>query len=215
VPSEGIVALIAFTANHTDHSNASGFQFEFHCDKCHNGYMSTFQASKIGMAGGFLRAASSIFGGVLGNVADAGDHVKDALRGKAWDDAFSKAVAEGKQHFKQCSRCGKWVCPEHCWNTKRGLCENCAPDLEEEASAAQATAAKEQVWDKARAKDQTGGLDLSIEHAAVCPHCGAKAEGGKFCPECGKPLRAKGQCPKCGAKVEANVKFCPECGAKV
>src|SRR5262249_5748587 len=123
------MALIAFTANYTDHSNSSGFQFEFHCDRCNNGYMTTFQPSRTGMAGGFLRAASGLLGGVLGQVADATDQVGDALRGPAWDAAFRKAVEEGKQKFKQCSRCGKWVCPENCWNAQRSQCEECAPDL--------------------------------------------------------------------------------------
>lgn len=209
------MGLIAFTKNHTDHSNDQGFQFEFFCDHCGNGHMTAFQASKIGMAGGFLRAAGSLFGGVLGNVADAGDHVKDAMRGKARDEAFAKAVEEARPHFRQCSRCGKWVCPEQCWNPRRGLCEQCAPNLEEEAAAAQATAAKEQVWEKARQTDLVGDVDMKTDRTVQCPHCGAKAEGGKFCPECGKPLSTKAACPKCGKQVAAGTKFCPECGAKM
>lgn len=209
------MALISFTSNHTDHSSDKGFQFEFHCDSCGNGHMSLFQASKIGMAGGFLRAAGSIFGGSLGKVADAGDHIKDNLRGKGRDEAFAKAVAEAKTFFKQCSRCGKWVCPEHCWNARRGLCEGCAPDLEEEAAAAQAQVAKEQVWEKARTVDLVAEVDMGVEQTALCPHCGGKTQGAKFCPECGKPLRAKTQCARCGTKVEAGAKFCPECGGKV
>ena len=208
------MALIRFTKNHSDHSNDQGFQFEFFCDHCGNGHMTPFVMSKIGVAGGLLRAASSLFGGVLGNVADAGDHVKDALRGKARDEAFGRAVEEARPHFKQCSRCGQWVCPEHCWNAQRGLCEQCAPDLEEEAAAAQATAAREQVWEKARTTDQTDGLDISAPRAAACPHCGAKAAGGKFCPECGKPMSTKRACPACNKQVAAGAKFCPECGAK-
>ena len=49
-----VMGLIALTSNVTDHSNDNGFQFEFHCDKCGNGYMTSFQPSKVGMAGGFL-----------------------------------------------------------------------------------------------------------------------------------------------------------------
>src|SRR5207248_1974632 len=138
-------------------------------------------------------------------------------RGKAHDEAFQKAVEEARPRFKQCSRCGKWVCPEHCWNAKRGLCEACAPNLEEEAAAAQATAAAEQVWTKARESDQIrGAVDVAnVEQLAACPSCGAATQGAKFCPECSQPLRPKGACPKCGAKVEANSNFCPECGTKV
>lgn len=212
------MGLIQFTSNVTDHSTQQGYQFEFHCDKCGNGYMSAFQPSKIGMAEGFLRAASGFFGGgTLGNMANAGDYLRDATRGQARDAALAKAVEEAKPHFKQCSRCGKWVCPENCWNAKRGMCEYCAPDLEEEAAAAQAQVAKNQVWDRAAQSDQTGGIDVSgkVARSATCPHCGAHAEGSKFCPECGKPLRSKSECPGCHAHVDAGVKFCPECGTKV
>jgi hypothetical protein len=66
------MAMIAFTANHTDHSNQNGFQFEFHCDKCGNGFMSSFQANKLGVATELARAAGSIFGGVFGRAASAG-----------------------------------------------------------------------------------------------------------------------------------------------
>jgi hypothetical protein len=212
------MSLIRFTANFTDHSNNNGYQFEFHCDKCGNGVMSTFQPSKISMAGGFLRAAGSLFGSSeLGRLAGAGDYLQDATRSQARDAAFAQAVEEARPRFRQCSRCGKWVCPENCWNEKRGLCENCAPNLEEEATAAQATAASKQIWTKARTADQTGGLDVTsgVQRSASCPHCGAHAEGSKFCPECGKPLHTKTECPKCNAHIEAGVKFCPECGTKV
>ena len=88
-------------------------------------------------------------------IAAASDQLKDALRGPAWDSAFRTAVEEGKQKFKQCSRCGKWVCPENCWNASKGQCETCAPDLQEELAAAQASTAKDQIWEKARQVDQT------------------------------------------------------------
>jgi len=209
------MALIAFTSNYTDRSNNTGYQFEFHCDKCGSGHLSTFQASKAGMAGGFLRAAGGLFGGRLNQLANASEHLKDALRGPAWDAAFRTAVEEGKTKFKQCSRCGKWVCPENCWNAKRGQCETCAPDLQEEAAAAQATAAKNQIWEKASTTDQTAGLDVTSAQTAQCPSCGAKSTGAKFCGECGKPMQAaKTNCGQCNAKIEPGTKFCGECGAK-
>lgn len=210
------MAMIEFVANYTDHSNDQGFQFEFHCDKCHNGFMSTFVASKLGMATGFLRTASTLFGNsALSRAAQAGQYAKDSVRGKARDDAFAVAVAEGKQHFKKCSRCGHWVCPESCWNASRGLCEDCAPDLQEEAAAAQAQAAKNQIWQKAGESDQTEGMNMAAKVAAYCPHCGAKASAGKFCSECGKEVHAKTECPSCKAKLNPGAKFCPECGGKV
>ena len=209
------MAMIEFTANYTDHSNAEGFQFEFHCDKCGNGYMSRFVTNKVGAASGLFRAAAGLFGSsTLSRIATAGDAAKDSMRGSARDNAFAEAVKEGKTYFKKCTRCGKWVCPETCWNASRGMCENCAPNLQEEAAAAQATAAREQVWSKARDTDPTGGLDVSRTIVAECPHCGANAGTGKFCAECGKPLAANDKCPGCGAKMQPDAKFCGECGAK-
>lgn len=206
------MAMIELTRNFHDHSNDQGFQFEFLCDKCGNGHMTQFVANKMGMATSLLRAAGSIFGGALGSAANAGDHVKDMLRGKARDEAFAQAVEEGRKHFKQCTRCGHWVCPDVCWNEKRNLCESCAPDLAEEAAAAQAQAAVEQVQAKARATDLVADVDMKQEQLASCPHCNARVQGGKFCPSCGKPLSSKVACAKCG--TEFTGKFCPECGTR-
>jgi hypothetical protein len=206
------MAMIQFTRNYHDHSNDQGFQFEFLCDKCGNGHMTQFVGNKMGMATSLLRAAGSLFGGALGSAASAGDQVKDMLRGKARDEAFAQAVEEGRKHFKQCTRCGHWVCPDVCWNEKRNLCESCAPDLAEEAAAAQAQAAVEQVHQKARATDLVADIDMKQEQLASCPHCNARVQGGKFCPSCGKPLSSKTSCAKCG--TEFTGKFCPECGTK-
>ncbi len=130
------MTMIQFTRNYRDHSNDQGFQFEFFCDKCGNGHMSPFVMNKLGMAAGLLKAAGALFGGGMSHAGYAGDRVKDVFRGQARDKAFAEAVEEGRKYFKQCTRCGKWVCPEVCWNEKRTLCEECAPDLQEEAASA-------------------------------------------------------------------------------
>ena len=39
------MANIPFTSNYTDLSSQRGFQFKFFCQKCGNGYMSTFQTN--------------------------------------------------------------------------------------------------------------------------------------------------------------------------
>src|SRR5882762_10145787 len=54
---------IAFTRNYTDHSNDTGYQFEFHCDKCGNGYRSTFHASALGVGAKLAKGLGSLFGG--------------------------------------------------------------------------------------------------------------------------------------------------------
>ncbi|MBI4511588.1 MAG: zinc ribbon domain-containing protein [Deltaproteobacteria bacterium] len=217
------MALIKFTANHQDLSTDRGYQFKFLCDKCGNGYMSQFQPSVVGTAGALLRAAGSIFGGILSSAGHGAYEVQRAVGGKAHDDAFKNAVEEGKKYFKQCTRCGKWVCPETCWNDKAGLCEACAPDFQEEMAAhkaqAMASAAQEQLHLKAKKTDYVADVDMRKNAtppvaALSCRACGAKTTGGKFCPDCGEPLALKLACQGCGAEIEESAKFCPECGAR-
>lgn len=204
--------IIQFVRNYEDLSTDRGYQFKFYCDHCGNGYMSSFQTSMLGMASGLLNAAGSIFGGVFGQAGRSAFQVQQAVGGKAHDDALKAAVDEIKSKFKQCTRCGKWVCPEVCWNEKRSLCEGCAPDLAQEAAAAQAEAAKEQIHQKARETNLVEDVDMKVEAVATCPSCNARVGTAKFCPECGAPVAAKAKCKKCGAELSATVKFCPECG---
>jgi hypothetical protein len=210
-----------FTRNHRDHSNDQGFQFEFFCDKCGNGYRSSFQTSTLGFAASMIKAAGSLLGGYAWRAGWGADQVKDAFRGPAWDSAFQQAIEECKPRFHQCTRCGQWVCPEVCWNQARGLCETCAPDLGEQAAAIQAQIAVEQAWGKARAVDQMRGVDVQSQAAAVgptCPKCqGSLAAGAKFCAQCGTSIGAAAApgprfCAGCGADLAGGSRFCPTCG---
>jgi hypothetical protein len=207
-----------FTKNYRDHSNDVGFQFEFFCDKCGNGHRSSFDTSGVGMAASVLKAAGAFFGGGLSRAGWGADHVKDALRGPAWDTAFKNAIEECKPKFRQCTRCGIWVCPEVCWNQARGLCENCAPDLGEQAAAIQAQVAVEQTWEKARAVDQMRGVDVqsqAVSAGTTCKKCQASlTAGSKFCAQCGTPAEAAGPkfCSQCGGQLQAGSRFCSQCG---
>lgn len=235
------MAMIRFTANFDDLSTDRGYQFRFRCDKCGNGYQSRFQSSITGMAGGFLRAAGDLFGGILHDAANSAYDIQRAVGGKAHDEAFAAAVEEAKQHFHQCTRCGNWVCPDVCWNAKANLCEGCAPNYEEELAAshaqAKADATRQQLYDKAYQTDYVSGMDMSVDSITSaptrntvsptveaanapsivglsCTACGTVANG-KFCPECGQPMNAKLRCKSCQAELEGKPKFCGECGAKV
>jgi len=209
------MSMIRFTENYDDLSTDRGYQFKFYCDRCHNGYLSSFQTSMTGVASGLLHAAGNMFGGFLGRAGSGAYEIQRAVGGQAHDSALRQAVEEVKPHFHQCNRCGKWVCPEVCWNPRRGLCLECAPDVEQEMAAAQAQATKDQIWSKAAGTDYTGKLDMTRDVVAYCPQCGGKTQGAKFCPECGFKLAAKNECPKCGTEVEAGTKFCPECGGRM
>jgi hypothetical protein len=208
------MALIQFTRNHNDHSTDKGFQFEFLCDRCHNGFMTEFKPSAAGFAGSALRAAGGLFGGILGQAGSTAYEIERMVRGPGHDKAFREAVEETKPSFSQCPKCTHWVCKATCWNDKRSLCYECAPDIATEIAAAQAQTTVEQMKEKVHAQDLTKGLDVTSEAAALCPSCGARTQGAKFCPDCGKPLRPKNECTRCGTKFEAGTKFCPECGNK-
>lgn len=206
---------IEFTGNYQDLSTDKGYQFKFFCEKCGNGYMSTFQSSKLGIAASAAEVAGSLFGGLFGRVSDTAYQIQRAVGGPAHDAALREAGDEIRPLFKQCTRCGRWVCEPICFNKKAGLCEWCAPDLSEEMASAQAEAAKEQIFQKAREVDWTQGHDVGTVTGVACKSCGAKLNGGKFCPECGTPaVTQKKLCKECGVSIEGNPKFCPECGQK-
>jgi hypothetical protein len=209
---------IEFTSNYNDLSTDQGFQFEVRCDRCGTGYRSQFKQSAVAAVSGALDTASSLFGGLFGRAADLGERARSAAWEQAHDRAFMTAMADLKEGFVQCPRCQSWVCKEKCWNEKRGLCKQCAPDLGVEMSAAQASRSVQEVWAHAcmAEEDKPLGAETWKETIrATCPSCNEPLEGKvKFCPSCGAKIDAEAHCTQCGAKLPVNSKFCPECGAK-
>ena len=45
------MGMVGFTDNYQDRSTQEGYQFEFFCERCGNGYKSEFKASMLGMGG--------------------------------------------------------------------------------------------------------------------------------------------------------------------
>src|SRR5437588_3943628 len=197
--------------------------------------MSGLQPAIAGHSGSLLGAAGNIFGGCFFFKRKTAYEIQRAVGGKAHDEALQRAVEEGKTHFHQCSRCGRWVCPEVCWNAAAGQCEGCAPDFKEELASAhaqaKADAARTQLYEKAQATDYTSGVDMSADAsvkaptpaeqqkataAPTCASCGAEVGKPKLCPECGAPTAPpRLTCTGCGHQPEGTPKFCPECGAKI
>lgn len=211
---------IEFTRNYSDLSTNQGFQFEFFCDRCGTGYRTRFQSSALGTVSSALEAASGLFGGVLGRAADLGERARSATWEKAHDDAFNKAMEELKPDFVQCPRCSSWVCRKSCWNTNKGLCKQCSPDLGVEMAAAQSSRTVEEIW--AHSKMAQEDREMLKEESwragvrATCPNCNAPLVANvKFCPECGTKIKAEAHCTQCGAKLNPGAKFCAECGEKV
>ena len=211
---------IEFTRNYSDLSTNQGFQFEFYCDRCGTGYRTHFKPSVTGAVSGAMDTASSLFGGLFGKAADLSERVRSASWERAHDQAFMAAVEELKPEFIQCPHCQRWVCRKSCWNTQRGLCKECAPDLGVEMSAAQASRTVEEVWahSKMAEEDREMLQEKSWREGvrATCPNCEAPlAKNAKFCPECGTRIKSEPHCTECGAKLTEGAKFCPECGTKV
>ncbi|MCC7491675.1 MAG: zinc ribbon domain-containing protein [Fimbriimonadaceae bacterium] len=209
---------IEFVRNYSDLSTDKGFQFEFHCDRCGTGYRTQFQASATGTITSALDAASGLLGGLFSSAANVSSRVHSAAWERSHDKHFVEAIEELRPSFAQCPHCQGWVCRKSCWNTKRGLCKNCAPDLGVEMSAAQAQQAREEIWAHARMADEDKQIkaeDWRETIVATCPKCEATlAAKAKFCPECGHKLQIAAHCSECGAKLNAGAKFCGECGTK-
>jgi membrane protease subunit (stomatin/prohibitin family) len=210
--------LIEFVRNYNDHSTDNGFQFEFCCDRCGSGFRTKFRSWAVATASNVADAVGNMLGGVFGRAANLGQRVRSAAWEKAHDEAFIVAVNEARPNFIQCPRCSAWVCRKSCWNTKKGLCKQCAPDLGVEMAAAQASRSVEEVWAHAQMAEEDKHLtesDWREGIRATCPKCEAPLSGNlKFCPECGAKLKERQFCGQCGASMEPGAKFCPECGAK-
>jgi hypothetical protein len=209
--------MVPFTDNYSDLSNLEGFQFEFHCERCGNGYRSAYQRNVKETGKGVLRGLGNMFGGKLQEISGGVEamDVNRATNSPAKDRALRAAVDEVSPQFSQCRGCGNWVCKAVCWNNEIGQCLVCSPSIAEEISRAQAAAQVEQVQEKVREVDWTHDLDLANRAKVTCASCGAKVDGGKFCPECGQALTKGGFCAECGAEMKDGAKFCAECGTKV
>ncbi len=213
-----MVDQIEFVRNYQDLSTERGFQYEFHCDRCGSGVRTEFKASATGTISEVLDTAGNLLGGIFGRAANVADRVHSAAWERTHDKAFLDAVEEIKPYFIQCPHCLNWVCREKCWNSKKGLCKECAPDMGVEMSAAQAAKSREEVW--AHAKMSAEDKQLSESNwrqtiVATCPQCEATLQtNAKFCPECGAKLQTEKHCANCGVLLQPDAKFCAECGTK-
>jgi len=203
------MAFTPFTSNYDDISNDLGYQFEFRCDVCQNGFKSEFTRSALGTAGSVLESAGGFLGGLFG-ASDAARGLKDLTDQGARDAALKKASEEIMPQFRKCPRDNSWVDAD-CWNDERGLCTSCAPRLAAEMEATRAEVEIEQMREAVSSTKVFDG-DTSVR-ATECPSCKAPVGDERFCAQCGTPL-ARGHCTQCGAALPPGAKFCGECGTK-
>ena len=199
-----------FTDNYTDLSDESGYQFEFRCDICGSGYKSEFIRSTLGTAGSLLGGASSLIGGLFGSASNLADRAKDMTDRGARDEALKKAANEIMPLFTRCTRCNNWA-DETCFNTARGLCVSCAPNLAAEMEAERSSVELSQMRDAMRQETVFSGDTTA--RATVCTTCGKPVGSEKFCSNCGSPT-GQNKCGQCGADLAVGTRFCGNCGAK-
>lgn len=220
--------LHAFTRNHSDLSTDAGYQYEFFCDCCGNGFKSTFvpsstynQMKKTENLGRGARALGGLLGGKLNDLGWAIDRGSDIIRDRIYDkspewrkeqeEAFDAAQEEVRPFFQKCPGCNKWVCSD-CWNEDEGMCTDCAPRESSYVAQARNRAMRRNIDEAAdNATVWQGKLET---RTTVCPSCGKPAGAGKFCNFCGASLNAN-KCPNCGAPVAQGAKFCGECGSPI
>ncbi|TDV45573.1 zinc ribbon domain-containing protein [Actinophytocola oryzae] len=209
---------VPFTDNVSDLSNQDGYQFEFRCERCGNGFRSAFVRDKMELGRSALRAVGSLFGGKLQEISYSAEQWRynRASNSPAKDAALAAAVQEISPNFRQCRGCGDWMCSSQCWNDEIGQCLRCSPSVAEEMSRAQAEAQRGQIWDRARETDWTADLDLATRAKVSCPSCGSKVDGGKFCSSCGSSLAVTTTCGGCGSAAnKPGSVFCSDCGTRL
>ncbi|MGC2033946.1 MAG: zinc ribbon domain-containing protein [Thermoplasmata archaeon] len=223
------MALLDHPKNVDDLSGDKGFQWKFHCDRCGNGYDTTFIPSKSAASArrfGFLSSGLSAVGSTVSGTFGGGSGLQGASEGAGavsqfkgmsaeWhrehDNAFQQAVNEAMVHFKKCPRCREYVCSDD-WNDEAGLCTQDAPSLIAETQAAKAQTRVEQMQTAVKGQQLYDGD--SSDKATLCPSCGKPSGSAKFCQNCGQPLGFR-ECSKCHHQNPPGVNFCGECGNKL
>jgi hypothetical protein len=214
-----MAAPVPFTGNVWDLCNENGWQWEFRCDRCQNGYRSAFKQNVASRGRGVLRMASEWFGGKVETfsrgVEDFNHYGFMGEEGATKDTYFAKAVEEVKPNFRQCRGCGSWMCAQFCWNNEVGQCMECSPLATEELARAQAEARNFQLRERAFQQDWIGETNVREEPKLRCDTCGGSTGGGKFCQHCGVALVKKVSCPKCDTEAPPGAHFCMECGTQI
>jgi hypothetical protein len=203
---------VYFTDNVRDLSNTEGYQFEFYCERCGNGYRSPYRRDRLDQGKDLIHSIGYMLGGRMAQVGSAIGWLDRSTNSKAKDAALREAVETIKHNFVQCRGCSDWVCHEVCWNDQIGQCHRCSPSVAEELSRAQAAAQVQQLQDRAREVDWTSGIDVAARNPVACPSCSARVAPGRFCSSCGAAMSPNTRCTGCGTNLPPGARFCSNCG---
>ena len=190
--------LIPFTSNFSDMSTNEGYQFEFRCQRCGNGFRSRFRPSVTGFGGRLAALGGSILGGEVGNKIQEVGYIaqwdRSGTRGVTNDKRLLEASEDVAGEFRQCLTCTDWVCRHQCWDNPANTCTTCVPSYG--AAAGYPTYGQQPSYGA-----PTGGQ--------TCTNCGAPGSG-RFCGNCGTAF-APPNCRGCGAPSQG-TRFCGNCG---
>ena len=164
---------IPFTGNYSDLSNNDGYQFEFRCERCGNGFRSGFQRDMAATGQKFVQGLGRLVGyGAMYRVTSAADRFLDrSTNSEAKDKALAEAVA------------GITAFPPVPWlrrlGVRRGLLERSRrpvrallPNQAHELAQLQADARRDQMREGLRNVNLIGGVDLGQQSSTRCPSCG-------------------------------------------
>ena len=102
-----MAGMIFFTDNYQDRSTNDGYQFEFFCRRCGNGYSSSFQHSVTGFGGRLLRLGGDLVGGAVGEKAQQLGWDAEWMRdGGKFCQGCGHGLAAAPAAQKFCGNCG-------------------------------------------------------------------------------------------------------------
>lgn len=200
--------LIPFTSNFSDMSTNEGYQFEFRCQRCGNGFRSRFRPSVTGFGGRLAALGGSILGGEIGNRVQEIGYIaqwdRSGTRGVTNDKRLLEASEDVAGEFRQCRGCTDWVCRHQCWDQRADVCTTCAP-----AQHGPPQGADPYGRPGHGTHGQAPGYGAPVGGGRTCTSCGAVGPG-RFCGHCGTPF-APPSCRGCGAPSQG-TRFCGHCG---
>ena len=209
---------IEFTSNYSDLSTDNGFQFEFRCDRCGNGFRTEFDTFELSTATDVLDGAGSLLGGVLRPGGRRGAAGQVGRLGEGQRQGLQEGRGADAPEFVQCPRCSAWVCREQCWNDKKGLCKQCAPDLGVEMAAAQADSPWRRCGRTPRWRRKTSTSPRRTGARASWPPAPSAGRRRRptpsSAPECGADLKAGSTARSAAPSCSPGAKFCADCGAQ-
>src|SRR5207244_2569738 len=101
-------------------------------ERCGDGYMSTFETNKVGVAATLLRGAGRIFGGVLGQASYGSYEIQQAVGGPAHDAAMRRARTRDIGLARRRRRWRAWVAAQS-GGSAGAFCGSCGAKLTADA----------------------------------------------------------------------------------